>query len=48
MASLKPFVVMAALGFFDGESDIDEADMCERLREISERFARPGVYLFGE
>ncbi len=34
--------------FFNGESNIDQADMCERLWEISKRFARPGVYLFSE
>ena len=33
---------------FNGESDIDQADVCERLREISERFARLGIYLFSK
>ena len=34
--------------FFNCESHIDQADMCERLREISECFSGPGVYFFGK
>ena len=33
---------------FNGESDIDQTDVCERLREISQRLARPGVHLFSK
>src|SRR5712691_10439186 len=34
--------------FFNCESHIDQADMCERLREISECFSGSGVYFFGK
>src|SRR5271156_4485026 len=48
-ASFWPSCVRLAMPrLFNGESDIDQADVCERLREISQRLARPGVYLFSK